>query len=261
MLRMAGPYSDIENMKKIAVLIAMLPVTAFLLAACEEAGTQPDPVDTYRVEAILVKYLSDQTARLDLSLLKNGGLYKNADIKLDAFNLDTGLTGYFLEFGSGILGSDSSYTLSIEDSTALDVNLTINLPGDLTAEVTDLPASRIYSGGLVNVEWTVSSGTKGYLLATVPPDTIAADSGFEVYVFGRSGAITPEGLKFNELLMRGHHQVFLAAYTGAPFEATAVPFGIPTANNPADSIFSNRLSGRIAGMVVAVPDSIIVPVQ
>ncbi|MCP4567156.1 MAG: hypothetical protein GY841_06220 [FCB group bacterium] len=248
-------------MKKIAVLIAMLPVTAFLLAGCEEATTQPDPVDTYRVEAILVKYLTDQSARLDLSLLKNGELYKNADIKLDAFNLDTGLTGYFLVFGSGILGSDSSYTLSIEDSTLLDVNLTINLPGDLTAEVTDLPASRIYSGGSVNVDWTVSSGTEGYILATVPPDTIAADSGYEAYVSGTSGAITPEALNFNQLLMRGHHKVLLMAYTGAPSEATAVPFEIPTANNPEDSVFSTRLSGRIAGMVVAIPDSIIVPSQ
>ena len=166
-----------------------------------------------------------------------------------------------MDFGAGIIGSDSSYTLSIEDSTDLDVSLTITLPGDLTAEITDLPASRIYSGGSVNVEWTISDGTEGYLLATIPPDTIAADSGYEAYVSGTSGAIPPEALNFNEQLMRGHHVVYLASYAGAPFETTALPFEIPTANNPADSTFSNRLSGRIAGMVIAVPDSIIVPLQ
>ena len=141
----------------------------------------------------------------------------------------------------------------------LDIDLTITLPGELSAEISDLPVSRIYSGGSVNVDWTVSAGTEGYILATVPPDTLPADSGYEAYVSGTSGAIPPDAFSFNQISMLGKHDVYVAAYTGAPTAADAVPFGLPVANNPPDSSFTSRLTGRIAGMVIAAPDSVIVP--
>lgn len=248
-------------MKKTFAIIPVLLIAVFWLSACEEAPNSPDGIVNYKIEAILVKYLSSNTARIDVALTKNGDLYNMAEISLAGFRVITCSDRYCLVFGTDVIKSDTSYTLSITDSTTLDIDLTLTVPGDLTAEVTDLPPNRIYSGGSVNVDWTVSSGTDGYILATIPPDTIAADSGYEAYVSGTSGAIPPEALNFNQLLMRGRHDVYTVAFTGAPSDADGVPFEIPVANNPPDSIFSSRLSGRIAAMVIALPDSIIVSSQ
>ncbi len=243
-------------MKKILSLFipALLPVV--LMVACEGDLTRPGQTATYRVETMLVKRLPTGAAHLDLTFIRNGSYYKKADITLAGIALDTSVCGYCKDFTPAQIAVDSCYILNIKDSTFLNINLTISLPGAFSI---DGPSLRNFIGNAEPVAWTISDGTDGYILATKPPESAGTSDGYEDYVSGITGAIPPETfiLNINDRIV-GTHMIYVASYIGAPVDFPSLLFDIPTASNPADNVSYPIITGRTAGMVIAAPDSIIV---
>ena len=233
-------------------------MAAAIMGGCSGQVTGPGHTPNYRVEGILVLSLATNTARMDLTLTKDSVNFKKAIVTLGSTVLDTNVLGYTKEFAAGVIETTQNYQLNIHDSTSLNVDLMISIPGGLRDSVVS-PVSKIYRGETVHVVWTISTGTDGYILATQPPPGAISDSVFSAYFNDTQGSIIPDPFRINDMAVSGKHTIFVAAFTGAPTQLPAVPFLIPVANNPADNVSKKILFGRLAGMVVAVPDSIIVP--
>ena len=227
-----------------------------VFTSCSGDLTQPAGDAEYQVTAVLVKYLDSGVARIDLVLRKNDTLYKMADISLSGIELDTGSTGYFKNFTISQILPGTSYTLNIQDNTNLDISLPITIPGAFSI---NKPALRHFTGDPVAVEWTISESTGGYILATSPPDSAVTDDGYEAYISGTSETIPADAflLNINDKIL-GTHMIYTASYTGAPSFFDSLPFDIPVANNPDENVSLPKISGRSAGIIVAIPDSIIV---
>lgn len=261
-VKMTKNLADIidMDMKKNLLAVVMFLITVAIISSCSgDLNVTDDTETTYSVQATLVKNLADGTAQIDIVLSKNGSLYKNAAITLAGYQVDTSLNGYSQTFTPGQIATGSSNTLTITDSASLDVNYTITLPGTLSIDMSDLPENRHYSGGAVPVEWTISSGTDGYILATTTPLGSSTEDGYEIYLSGFANAIPADGFIFNQQTIVGTHLVYVASYIGSPINTLAIPFEIPVANNPDDNITTTTISGRISGMVISAPDSVVVP--
>lgn len=245
-------------MKKIIIIFVLCSLVSILIVSCEGDGTGPALVNNYRVEAILYKEILSGNSHIDMILKKNGDYYNLATVTLDGVQLDTMFYTYSRSFGSAIM-PDSSYTLSIVDSTFLNINLTITIPATFAI---NSPALRTYTGDAISVEWTLSDNNDGYILATAPPDSALTEEGYEIYVVGTTGTIPPGTFEYNpNNRIPGTHKIFAVAYAGAPPIFNTLPFDIPTANSPADNIDLNRVVGRVAGLLIAPPDSVIVVSQ
>ena len=246
-------------MKKLFVLIGLGIIAVVVIGGCSKNPAGLGTSARYHVEAMLVENLVGYTARVDVALTKNDSLYKKALVTLAAVPLDTISIGYYKTFDTTVIKPGHSYVLNIHDSTSLNYNIIISVPGSLTGGVTNLPVNRHYSGGAVTVTWTTSDGTDGYIFSTTTPPGSISDSGYQEYAIGLDGTIPPDAFKLNQVSISGTHKVYAAAYTGAPVLAPGVPFAIPVANNPADNISTTKITGRASGMVVAMPDSVVVP--
>lgn len=248
--------SDTVDMEKICTFFGILLAFGLFLAACDgEEAVTPGDGPTYRVEAVLVKDLSTDSASIFVNLTKTDSVYRGADVALDSYALDTIAAGYFRHFGPATILADSSYTLTITDGTAYDTSFTIFLPDSFAI---NSPALRFFTGSPEPVSWSPSLTASGYILATQPPDTTAYD-GYEAFVATTSGTI-PSEVFLDGLVDRivGTHMIYVASYIGAPSESRSFYFDIPDSANPADNILGEEIVGRAAGIVIAEPDSIIV---
>lgn len=244
-------------MKKINAISIPVLLIAAIMAGCSGKVTEP-PVTTgsgYYVEAVIAKNLVNNLSTIMLTLDKNDTAYFDASVTFRGLPLDTNQSGYVRLFGATEILADSSYTLNIKDGDSLDVNLTVKIPGSFEI---DGPAFRQFDGGAESVQWIPSIGSDGYILATVPPDTTVYYDGFEEYIAITEGAIPPETFLDGIDRILGTHRIFVAAYTGAPSASSILEFEIPETGGPVDNVSISGLSGRVAGMVIAVPDSIIV---
>jgi hypothetical protein len=244
------------DMKKIYLFLAIGAAISITLAACSADKIVP-PVakeKMYRVEAILVKDLHTDSASVFVTLTKSDAAYKGANVFFGLLPIDTVAAGYFRRFGPNQIYSDSSYVLTIVDDTLLDTEFTFTMPDSFVIDT----RYRFFTGGEESVAWSPSVNADGYILATVPPDTANYD-GYSAYVPTTTGTIPAatflDGL--NDRIV-GTHMIYAAAYIGAPVKSPAFAFDIPSTGGPADNVSGDDIAGRIAAMVIASPDSIIV---
>jgi hypothetical protein len=243
-------------MKKIYAISIPVLLIAAVWIGCSGDITPPVPAgSTYYVEALLAKNLDTDLASIVVTLDKNDSVYMDAAIMLAGLELGTYQESYIRNFGASEILVDSSYTLNIKDGDSLNVNLTISLSG---AFAIDGPAYRQFNGGAESVQWTPSIGSDGYILATQPPPDSAGYDGYAAYYTVTTGSIPPETFLNGIDRILGTHSIYVAAYTGAPTAGWMGYFDIPADNAPANNISMSRVSGRVAGMLIAPADSIIV---
>lgn len=243
-------------MKKIYLFLAIGVAVSILLAACNAEKVVPPVVKEkmYGVDAILVKDLLTDSSSIFVALTKSNVIYRGADVSLGQLTIDTTSFGYFRRLGPNQIFTDSSYILTIVDGTLLDTEFTITMPDSFEIN----KRYRFFSGGEEAVDWTASANADGFILATVPPE-IYNIAGYSAYIDSDRGTIPPA--TFLDSLSNkyvGTHLIYVAAYIGAPTESPAIPFDMPSTGGPADNITGDEIAGRIAGMLIATPDSIIV---
>ncbi len=256
MLNLVSGRSDKVYMKKIYAISIPVLLIAALLAGCSGDLNTPSTSSTYRVDAILVKKMLPDSSAVFLTLQKNGADYKGAGVTLAGMVLDTNELGYVGYFGASQIAADTSYIINIKDNDSLDVDLTVSVP-ELFA--INSPGLRFFTGGAESVSWFASTNADAYILATEPPeDTAVVYDGFEAYVATTTETIPPETFLDGLDRIGGMHYIHVAAYIGSPIDISELPFMIPVDGNPGNNVSGSNISGRLAGMVVAAPDSIFV---
>jgi hypothetical protein len=235
--------------------IATVLLLVVLLVACDSEPTKPPTTRTYGVQALLQKNLSTDSAGVHVVLTRNGVTCKTATMTVAGLALDTTATGYMRRFGPTQIQANASYVLNIKDGDSLDVNLTISLPETFAI---DKPGIRVFTGSAEPVSWSASVSAAGYVIATVPPNT--AYAGYSAYVAASTNAtIPPEAFLEGQNRIPGYHEIYVAAYKGSPSVSPLLPFDLPTTGGPVYNVALTKISGRVSGMVIAVPDSIAVP--
>ena len=242
-------------MRKICLNLIGLIAVIVTLAGCGGSLTSPGTPDSYQVSALLVKEMATDSARVEVTLKKNGVLYSEAYLTLRGLVLTGDSTGYRRTFTPAQISADTSYTLNIKDSSFLNVNLTISLPDTLS--ITN-PDFRYFTGGVVPVQWIGGTSGDGYILATAPP-AAAPDSadGYSTYTLSNSGNIPTTAFMYNATdRIVGNHHIYVASYIGAPVAAPALPFDLPNSGAPAANVAVGKVTGRLAGVILSPPDSI-----
>lgn len=247
-------------MKRIIALLISSSLAALILSGCSgNLTTSSTSGSTYRLDAILVKDMLTENARIDVSLEKNGSTYTGADsVKLSTFKLLKGTSSYYRDLAADLILPAHTYTLSIYDAN-LYYSAAITVPGAFTFSVTAPANHQPYVSGAVSVEWSVSAYANGYILATVPPSGALASSS---YITGQSASIPATYFQYSgSPTTDSVFHIYMGAYWGAPISSTAIPFNMPIASVPADnvSVTSLSLTGRIASIVIPVYDSVFVP--
>ncbi|MEZ5360631.1 MAG: hypothetical protein R3F48_17595 [Candidatus Zixiibacteriota bacterium] len=242
-------------MEKKTVLF-VIPILALILGlvGCGGDLTGGGTKDTYVVYATLVKNVQTDTARIDVLLTRNGDTITTATVALNNDTLETNTIGYYQTYGAGTIPVNAVYTLSLVDSTLLDRAISIRLAG---APIITNTGFRFYTGSAEAVSWTGGANADGFILATMPPASASVDTGYSAYVAVNNGTIPSEAFELgvNDRII-GMHMIYVAAYNGAPIANTFIPFDLPKLLIPGDNISGSNISGRAAGIVIGLPDSI-----
>lgn len=228
------------------------------MTGCGAELTNPTPVDgdSYTVEAVLIKSLETDSAFVEISLLKNGEAFAGANVSLATIDISGDSGSYYRAYGAGQILPGNSYLLVISDSTTQILSTNISLPGSIVINGPDL---RNFTGDPETVAWSGSLGSSAYILATTPPAAFSDEAGYGEFTGSLSSTIPSETFVLNATdRIIGTHKIYVAAYTGAPIDGDAIPFDIPTAGRPANNISTGGVTGRVAGIVISVADSIIV---
>ncbi|MFH1699346.1 MAG: hypothetical protein ABIE07_02065 [Candidatus Zixiibacteriota bacterium] len=245
-------------MKKIIKISWIFTAATILIAGCGGHLTNPGGGggDSYAVEAVLVKSLETDSAFIEISLHKNNQVFTEATISLAGIAITSDSTHYYRAYGASQILAGNSYQLLISDSATQILSTNISLSGSMAINGPDV---RNFTGGAEAVAWSGSLGSSGYILATTPPAAFSDLDGYGEFTGILSGTIPAETFMLN-LTDRivGTHLIYVAAYTGAPFNNEGIPFDIPTLGNPVNNISNGSVSGRVAGIVISSPDSIIV---
>lgn len=244
------------SMEKKTILLVLPLMTLILgLVGCggNLTGNNTDK-NYYVINAILVKNVGTDSARIDVLLTRNKDTITSAVVTLNNDTLETNSTGYYQNYGTGLVPVDTTYTLSIIDSTLLDRDISIRLAG---TPVINSPTFRFYTGSAEAVSWTGGANADGFILATVPPDSASVDTGYSAYTALVSGTIPSSAFEqgINDRII-GMHMIYVAAYNGAPIADNFIPFDLPSIDVPGDNVAGNTVSGRTAGIVIGLPDSI-----
>jgi len=243
-------------MKKVYFAIITMIAAVLTLAACSgDPPVRSSSGSTYRVDAMLLRQLLPDTAAIYVMLQKNGSDFFEADIHLSGKALDTGQGGYLRYFAAEEIPVDSVYRLHIVDGDSLDINLSIVLPDSFLIQSPDL---RQFTGQAELIDWTAVPSADGYILATVPPDTDIVYAPFGAYVTETDETIPPGTFLDDQARIVGTHMIYVAAYTGAPVEFFEMPFQLPESGAPEDNVSSPSVEGRLCGLLVAPPDSMLV---
>jgi hypothetical protein len=245
-------------MKKFIKISWIIATATIFIIGCGADLTKPDPVDedSFSVEAVLVKNLETDSAFVEISLLKNNQALASASVTLAGLEISGDSGSYSRAYGPGPISAGNSYLLVISDSTAQILSTNITLPGSVVINGPDI---RNFTGDPEAVAWSGSSGSSDFILATTPPAAFSDENGYGEFTGNLSSTIPSETfVLISTDRMLGTHMIYVAAYTGAPFDSDAIPFDIPTVGRPANNISVDSVSGRIAGIVISSPDSIIV---
>ncbi len=244
-------------MKKHILIFAIVALaTGFV--SCDGDLVKPTTVDrSHTLEALLVHDMDSGLSHINLTLTRGGTDLTTAIVTLGGLTISSDSTDYFRQFTTGQFPAGASYSLRVIDSTIMDTTLTITLPGSFN--IVDA-GFRNFTGSAEAVSWTGSTGTDGYIIATTTPPGASTTDGYELFISGTlEGTIPPDAFNYLSNRIEGLHTIYLASYKGTPMDSADLPFDIPATGGPTNNLATENLTGRIGGMVIALPDSITVP--
>ncbi len=249
----------IKPLYLLSLLLLVLPAT--LQWGCEGGTTNYRPPEhyTYRFEGAMVKDLSTNYATIIASLTREDSILPNAKIRFGgdslAFQSDSAYWRVVLPSGEYPAGD---YDIEIRDSSLFHDTLNAYIPNNFSI-TSVIPNTRLkLSSDHVQLTWSGSVGSEGYIIAAVKKDAKYTGIGYSEYIGGTDGAFPDSAfiLPVTHLPDTGWYYLYVYSYYGtsdSALSANLLPAPIPSQLD--DNIEVNDLSGRFGTIVVTAHDS------
>lgn len=254
----------------------VIPVIFIAIASqngCESSGSTGTVTETnnYRIEAVLVNDLNanvvaGDTARMAVLAERNDSLLTTGMVSLGnitlVFDRPTFAFDSVYSFVDGptSLVETGAYGLGLVDSSRFGDTLTLIVPdtfridfytGDSTVPNTN--------GQEIQITWTASANSDGYILAVVLEDSAYTGYGYSEYVTSQTTQVTIPLDAYRlttdtagvAQLDTGWYNIYIYSYSGLPDSLLAeplLPVRIPSSLG--DNIDLRRLDGRMGSVTV-----------
>ncbi|MGH8003738.1 MAG: hypothetical protein ACRECJ_03320 [Limisphaerales bacterium] len=253
-------------MRKLILSLTGMALFALLASGCNSrggGGTGPGTGGPFKIHGIFVRdaNLTNDKDKAAFELTRNDTLFNLAALTIDTFKVDTTLfTTYYRQSPPDYLRPGQNHTIHlVYSSNTLDLTTSLFMPDSFRIS-NIIPANRLSTGGNgVQVEWTASGNSTGYIVAIVH-DSAALSSIIDTSFFpdfATSTPVSPSAFQdANNQLRTGLYRIYLIAFRGGLLSFSGQPFPLPPNYSVADTNYSLTVSGRIVSAFVADYDTI-----
>ncbi len=241
---------------------------ALLAVGCNSrggGGTGPGDNQLFKIHGIFVRdaNLTSDKDKAAFELTRNDTLFNLAALTIDTFKVDTTTnfdTTYYRQSPPDFLKPGQNHSIRLVYSpNTLDLTTSLFMPDSFRIS-NIIPANRLATGGNgVQVEWTASGNSTGYIVAIVH-DSAALSSIIDTSFFpdfATSTPVSPSAFQDpNNQLRTGLYRIYLIAFRGGLLPFSGQSFPLPPNYSVADTNYSLTVSGRIVSAFVADYDTI-----
>ncbi len=250
--------------KRYLLTIALALVFFHTFCGCDQRLEPEKQKGDYLLQGSFVKNLDNNILSTAVYVERDSIIIQTASINIAENNLAYSADSGIYLFGLfPISGFDSgNYFLQIQDSPDLKDSVAFRIPNNFQIVDIALPEDRINPGGVeVQLSWSTSLGSDGYILAVVQALLKYQGYGFAEFVEGNNpfGNIPPDAFRLSGDLDTGWYHVYVYSYTGSPASDYNLPAAIPI--GLLDNINRSNLYGSFGAIVVTGRDSIHVVAQ
>ena len=254
--------------------LRILPLSLILLLmlgqyGCDGSSQVVDPPperNTYAITGALVENLNldtndTDTSKVAIHLERNDSVLSTAVIDFAGDTLVFGqlITAldsvYRFGFTSTPLWTTGAYEIMIEDVGIFGDTILVNVPDTFRIDFYTGDSTIPNAGGEeIQVSWTGSQNSEGYVLAVVKEDLAYTGAGYSAYVTtqGTEATIPPDAFRLpNDDLDVGTYLIFVYSFAGSPDSAFASEFlPVPLPSQLTNNIDHTNLTGRFGSVVV-----------
>ncbi|HDS01214.1 MAG TPA: hypothetical protein ENO22_00365 [candidate division Zixibacteria bacterium] len=253
------------------VSISIFLIGALVLAGCE--GTVDGELDSeFAVNGLLLHNPNDNTSFAYAFILEDGEPIPALTSFLVTSNEDStqlvpiGGGAYLTNEGMLNIAPDSSYVFwAGEDLGDFYFSKTLDIADTFSVVVTR-PATRIYSGGTVSIEWDPPSAEFGYFVTIEPPSDAASPfwefaNSTNEFVIGAEAFTTSTGQR-----VTGIYKIYVVAYSETFYSDALIENDDRVFFPYPDTGFANNIDlvdvkGRLGSAIISFYDSVTVIAQ
>lgn len=255
--------------------ICLILIALALTNGCDSSGSVRalPQTDTYRVEAVLVNdvnadAIAGDTARVAVLTERNDSLFFTATvtfgtdtlrIRENTFAFDS---VYSFDFGPTSLVETGAYALGLVDSSRFGDTLILFVPDTFSIDAYT-PDSLIpnTNGQEIQISWTASANSDGYIIAVVLEDSAYTGYGYSQYVTSQttSATIPPDAFRLAPdsagvaQLDTGWYNIYVYAFSARPDSLMSEPMlPVRVPSTLSDNVDEGELlTGRIGALTVS----------
>lgn len=254
----------------------VIPAIFILIAiqnGCESSGSTGNVPEsnTYRLEAVLVNDLNanvvtGDTARVTVLAERNDSLLTTANVTLGNITLVFNRTTfafdsvYSFDFGPSSLVETGAYGMGLVDSSRFGDTITLVVPDTFSVDFytgdSTIPNT---NGQEIQISWTASANSDGYVVAVVLEDSAYTGFGYSEYVTSQTTQTTipPDAYRLTTdtagvaQLDTGWYNIYIYSYSGLPDSLWSEPLlPVPLPSSFGDNVDVPNLAGRIGSVSV-----------
>jgi hypothetical protein len=241
-------------------ILIVLAIGLALFIGCDK-NVEPESDSIYMLTGILVKNQADNTVSAIIELESNEMAIMTANLKIidSAFIFNSSDSTYRLNLDSLNPGT---YYLKISDTGGFSDSMAFTVAGnfDIT-NIAPLSGDENPGGQALNLDWSTSLNSEGYVMAAVANDSDYVGEGWSGFVESgfTSGQLPVDAFRLSGDLDTGWYNIYVYSYTGAPLLDYNLPMGIPPFL--CDIINRLYLKGSWGTVVISPRDSVHVVVS
>lgn len=218
----------------------------------------------------LVADLNADSSRVTATLLRNSSAYGSAMVSFDSDTLAYLNSAYRAARIISSSYSAGATTIRVVDTPQLNAQFTQTVVDSFSISNVVPDRREKLSSETVQLEWTGSAGSDGYIIAAVKSSDIYTGNGFSQYVTEIGTSETFDNLAFtldnvlNNQIDTGMYYLYVYSYSGAPDSAlTASYLPVPFPNQLSDNINAGQtlFTGHFGTVSVSLKDSMHVITQ
>jgi len=199
--------------------------------------------------------------KASFTLLRNDTTFKQAALTIDTFKVDTtASSNYFRQSPPDFLRPGQNHAINLVYSpNTLNFTTSLVMPDTFSVIIN---GNHLYRPGdpLPRLDWSGSGNAGGYLVVSMhsdPGQGSLVDTSFFLAFGINSTSIPAEAFRDdNGAFVEGVYHIFVVSFRGGLFPYSGMPFVLPFSYAPAETTYTQTVSGRITSAFVARFDTL-----